>query len=93
MGQNNKQCILIVGEIKQVVYQAFSSILKKEFYIKEWYILDNLNKPPFFLIRWLKVIIKFRKAIKKFRPSKILVCSGPLISAWMIIFLVRLFWS
>lgn len=91
MSREKKQRILIVGEVSHVVYKPFSMILKKKFHVKEWYILTNLIDTPFFLIRWLTVIRKFGKIIKKFRPNKILICSGPLISVWLIIFLVKLF--
>ena len=88
---HNKKRILVVGERKRVVYHMFSSILSKECIVKEWYVLSNPDKPEFLLVRWFSIISKWNKMIRNFKPDKIIICGGALISIWIIVFLVKLF--
>lgn len=88
---NNKKRILLVGEKRRVVYQRVPSILSKKFTVKEWYILPDPDKPTFFVLRWFSIINNWDKMIRKFKPDKIIICGGALISIWLIVFLARLF--
>lgn len=91
MVKDGKINVLIVDEKNEQISRWISSILNKNFDIKECYILENSNDAPFFLIRWLIAFSKFRKKIKEFKPKKILICGSPLISIWIVVFLVRFF--
>lgn len=88
---HNKKRILVVGENKRIVYQNFLSILSKECIVKEWYALSNPDKAGFFLTRWLSIINNWDKMIRKFKPDKIIICGGALISIWIIVFLIRVY--
>lgn len=86
-----KQSLLIIAEKKRDAYHRFSVILNKHMTINEFYIVQNQDKPPFLLSRWLKVIKYFSGPFKTLNPDKVLVCGGSLISVWLFIFLIKLF--
>lgn len=88
----DKQRILVTAENKRFVYSwILSTILSKKFIIKEYYVLSGTNNATSLLIRWFSVIKNWRKLTKKFKPDKIIICGGSLISVWLFIFLIKLF--
>ncbi len=85
-----KPKIVIVAEKERVVYHRFALILKNDFIVKEFYIVSNPDNPPILLKRWLSSIKNWRKVLKKFKPDKIIICGGALISTWIIVLWIRL---
>src|SRR3989338_2522829 len=86
----DKEKIIIVAEKERVVYHRFALILKNDFLVKEFYVV-NSDKADFILKRWFFVVKSFKRMLKEFKPDKILLCGGSLISIWPIIFLIK-FW-
>ncbi len=82
--------ILVVAEKYDDFYEWLSKLLEKEFIVKKLYVHSGDEKPPFFLLRWLLVIKRWRSISKSFKPEKILVYGKSLMSIWIVIFLIRL---
>tara|TARA_Y100000310_G_scaffold262419_1_gene272096 strand:- start:19219 stop:20298 length:1080 start_codon:yes stop_codon:yes gene_type:complete len=87
----NKGRLLIIAEKEREVYHRFSVILNKHMTVNEFYIVQNPDKPPFLLSRWIKVIKYFNGTFRTLNPDKVLVCGGSLISVWLFVFLIKLF--
>ncbi len=87
----NKEKIIIAAEKERIGYHRFAEILSEGFIAKELYVVLDPNNPPMLLIRLFSSIKNWRKVLKKFKPDKIIICGGALISIWIIIFWVRLF--
>lgn len=90
MVKDKKTRVLVVAEKDSEFYQWLSSILAKDFIVKKLYVQSSSDNPPFFPIRWFLVIKKYEKILKNFKPNKIIIYGGALISIWLIVFLVRL---
>src|SRR3989344_7297313 len=83
----NKKKIIIAAEKERAVYHRFALILKNDFDVKEFYVVNN-NKAGFILKRLVFVIKSFKNLLKE-NPSKILLCGGSLISVFPVIFLTK----
>lgn len=84
----NKKKIIIAAEKERTVYHRFALILKNDFDVKEFYAV-NSGKAPFILKRWVFVIKSFKRMLQEFKPNKILLCGGSLISVFPVIFLIK----
>ena len=88
MMDKEKPKILIAAEKGRVVYHRFCTILKNDFLVKEFYAV-NSSKAPFILKRWFFVVKSFKRMLQGFKPDKVILCGGSLISVFPIIFLIR----
>ena len=84
-----KRRMVILAEKERIVYHRFALILKNNFAVKEFYV-TNSDNAPFLLNRWILAYGFFKKITKRFKPDKILLCGGSLITIWPIIFLIKL---
>ncbi|MBI2523160.1 glycosyltransferase [Candidatus Woesearchaeota archaeon] len=91
MEVSRKERILVVAEKKREVYGGLIKALSKEYSVKEWYAVSDPDNPPSILARWLSVIKAWGAVFKKFKPAKVVICGGSLISLWIVVFLIRSF--
>ena len=91
MGPNRKERILVVAEKEREVYNGLIYALSKKYIVKEWYVVPNPDNPPSIFIRWFLVIKIWKEILKKFKPVKIIICGGSLMSLWMLVFLIKSF--
>lgn len=87
----DKKKVLVVAEKEREVYHGLIYALRKKYTVKEWYVVSNPDNPPPVMIRWFLVIKLWKEILKKFKPAKVVVCGGSLISLWILVFLIRLF--
>lgn len=91
MEMGKKERILVVAEKKREVYNGLIYALSRKYTVKERYVVPNPDKPPSILARWFSVIKIWKDVLRKFKPDKVVICGGSLISLWIIVFLIRLF--
>src|SRR3989338_1666685 len=91
MEASKKERILVVAEKEREVYRGLINSLSKKYIVKELYVGSNHDNPPYILIKWFSVIKIWKDGLKKFKPAKIIICGGSLMSLWMLVFLIKLF--
>lgn len=93
--QKEKQNILLIAECNikfdEILYNRISSMLKDKLNVRKIYLKTSPFKPSFLLFRWVELINNFRKEYKRSKPKKILLCGGPIISLWLVIFIKKIF--
>ena len=88
-----KEQVWVVAEKERGVYLGLIYALRKKYEVKEWYAVPDPDNPPSLGVRWLSVIKAWKSALRKFKPAKVVICGGSLISLWILVFLIRLFRS
>ena len=91
MKVSKKELIWVVAEKRREVYGGLINALSKKYLVKEWYVVPNPDNPPSIFIRWFLVIKIWKEILKKFKPVKIIICGGSLMSLWMLVFLIKSF--
>ena len=91
MEMGKKELVLVVAEKEREVYHGLIYALRKKYIVKKWYVAPNPDNPPSIFIRWFLVTKIWKDALKNFKPAKVVICGGSLISLWIIVFLIRLF--
>jgi len=82
--------VLVVGERDEDFLDWLYTILDEKFVVKKLHVLPDPLNPPSLLARWLTVIRKWKEALRKFKPDKVIIYGEEMISIWLIALWIKL---